>query len=149
MNSEIIPFLAATSPPFFKAVFLILITLVIPGFFVAMWLMSRRQKDKKKSLLDREPKMESKLTRAEALRSLRSFADELKTGWERDRLEWAPELLGILVKFNQEASKDSPNRTQLELLRNEIRNFIESRKSLKGISYIVTDANTVCRSESE
>jgi hypothetical protein len=35
--------------PLFKALFLILIALVIPGFFVLMWLTSRRHKDKKKS----------------------------------------------------------------------------------------------------
>jgi hypothetical protein len=48
VNSELIPWLGAASPPWFKAIFLILIALVIPGFFVVMWLMSRRHKDKKK-----------------------------------------------------------------------------------------------------
>jgi len=54
MYPEIIPWLAATSPPFFKAVFLILIALVIPAFFVVMWLMSRRHKDKRKSRSEKE-----------------------------------------------------------------------------------------------
>jgi hypothetical protein len=39
--------------PLFKALFLILIALTIPGFFVLMWLMSRRHKDKKKSPPDK------------------------------------------------------------------------------------------------
>jgi len=34
--------------PLFKAIFLIMVALVIPGFFVLMWLMSRRHKHKKK-----------------------------------------------------------------------------------------------------
>jgi hypothetical protein len=149
MIAETFVWLAATSPPWFKAIFLFSIGLLIPGFFVAVWLMSRSHKDNKTSRPDAGPKMESKLTRAEALRSIKSFTDELKTGWERDGLEWAPELIGILVRFNQEASKDSPNRTQLESLCNEMRNFIESRKFLKGISNVLADANAVCRSESE
>src|SRR5215475_12672321 len=120
------PWLGAASPPWFKAIFLILVALVIPGFFVVMWLMSRSHKDKKKSLPDRERNVESKLARAEALRRLKHFADELKTGWERDGLEWAPEFLGMLVKFTQEASKDSPNSTQLEFLCNEMSNFVET-----------------------
>jgi hypothetical protein len=125
-----------------------LIILVIPAFFVGTWLMSRSHKDRKKSLPDRARKMESKPTRAEALRRLKSFADELKNGWERDGLDWAPELLSILMRFNEEASKDSPNRTQLELLHREMRDFIESRKFLKGIAHILDDANgAVCRSE--
>jgi Flp pilus assembly protein protease CpaA len=39
--------------PLFKALFLILIALVIPGFFVLMWLLSRRHKDKKNSPRDK------------------------------------------------------------------------------------------------
>jgi hypothetical protein len=54
VNPEFIPWLGVTSPPFFKAVFLILIALAIPGFFVLTWLMSRRHKDKKKSPPDKE-----------------------------------------------------------------------------------------------
>jgi uncharacterized BrkB/YihY/UPF0761 family membrane protein len=46
VNSEIIPWIGATSPRFFKAGFLILLALVIPGFFVLMWFMSRRRKKK-------------------------------------------------------------------------------------------------------
>jgi Flp pilus assembly protein protease CpaA len=40
--------------PLLKALFLILIALVIPGFFVLTWLMSRKHKDKKKSPADKE-----------------------------------------------------------------------------------------------
>jgi hypothetical protein len=40
--------------PLFKALFLILVALVIPGFFVLMWLMSRRHKEKKKPPHDKE-----------------------------------------------------------------------------------------------
>jgi hypothetical protein len=54
VNLDIIPWLGATSPPWFKALFLILIVLAIPGFFAVMWLMSRSHKDKKKSRLDEE-----------------------------------------------------------------------------------------------
>jgi len=46
--TKAISLLAVIWLPLFKAIFLILIALVIPGFFVLMWLMSRRRKDKKK-----------------------------------------------------------------------------------------------------
>jgi hypothetical protein len=54
MSQEIASALAATSPPLFKVIFLILVALVIPGFFVLMWLMNRRHKEKKKSRPDKE-----------------------------------------------------------------------------------------------
>lgn len=54
MSRELISSLATASPPFFKAVFLILIVLVIPGFFVLMWLNSRSHKQKKKPPSDKE-----------------------------------------------------------------------------------------------
>jgi hypothetical protein len=54
VNVETIPWLGAASPPFFKAVFLTLIALVIPGFFVLTWLISRSRKDKKKVPPDKE-----------------------------------------------------------------------------------------------
>jgi hypothetical protein len=54
VNSELIPWLGATSPGFFKAGFLSLLALVIPGFFVLMWLMSRSHKDKKNAPPDKE-----------------------------------------------------------------------------------------------
>jgi hypothetical protein len=50
----IMPWLGAASPPWFKAIFLVLVALVIPGFFVVMWLMSRSHKDKKKSRSEKE-----------------------------------------------------------------------------------------------
>jgi len=53
MNSDL-PGLGATSPPWFKALFLILVALVIPGFFVVMWLMSRRHKERNKSRSEKE-----------------------------------------------------------------------------------------------
>jgi len=53
MNWNGIVSLAATAPPFFKTIFLILVALVIPGFFVLMWLMSRSRKEKKKSPSDK------------------------------------------------------------------------------------------------
>jgi hypothetical protein len=54
MNSQITPWLGANAPPFFKALFLILLALVIPGFFVSIWLISRRHKHKNKSPADKE-----------------------------------------------------------------------------------------------
>jgi hypothetical protein len=54
VNSQIILWIGATSPRFFKAGFLILLALVIPGFFALMWLMSRRHKEKKKAPPDKE-----------------------------------------------------------------------------------------------
>jgi hypothetical protein len=54
MSSALIPWFGATSPTWFKAVFLILIALAIPGFFVLMWLMSRSQKHKKKAPSEKE-----------------------------------------------------------------------------------------------
>jgi hypothetical protein len=47
--SSAISLLAVIWLPLLKALFLILIALIIPGFFVSMWLMSRRHKDKKKA----------------------------------------------------------------------------------------------------
>jgi hypothetical protein len=54
MNSEIVPWFAATSPPWFKAIFLILVALVIPGFFVLIWLMSRSRRNKRKPQSDKK-----------------------------------------------------------------------------------------------
>jgi len=54
MSSALTPWLGAISPPWFKAVFLILIALAIPGFFVLIWLMSRSQKHKKKMPSEKE-----------------------------------------------------------------------------------------------
>jgi hypothetical protein len=54
VTSEIIPWLGATSPPWFKAIFLIVIALAIPGFFVLMWLMSRRKGNKRNSQSDKK-----------------------------------------------------------------------------------------------
>ena len=54
VNSEIMPWLGAASPPWFKPLFLALVALVIPGFFAVMWLMSRRHKDKKKPRSEKE-----------------------------------------------------------------------------------------------
>jgi hypothetical protein len=54
MNLGIVPWLGATSPPWFKALFLIVVALAIPGFFVVMWLMSRRHRNGKKSRSEKD-----------------------------------------------------------------------------------------------
>jgi hypothetical protein len=48
MKCEVISSLAAAAPRGFKVLFLILIALVIPAFFLLTWLMSRGRKEKKK-----------------------------------------------------------------------------------------------------
>jgi hypothetical protein len=45
----------------------------------------------------------STLTRQEAQRKLSAFIEELDSGWERDGLEWGPELLVRLREFDQAA----------------------------------------------
>ena len=52
--SKAISLLAVIWLPLFKAIFLIFVALIIPGFFVLTWLMSRRHKDKKKAPSDKE-----------------------------------------------------------------------------------------------
>jgi hypothetical protein len=52
--SQEISLLAIIWLPLFKAIFLILIALVIPGFFVLMWFTSRRHKDKKAAQSEKE-----------------------------------------------------------------------------------------------
>jgi cell division protein FtsX len=47
MKWEAISSLAAADPGGFKVIFLVLIALVIPGFFLLMWLISRSQRGKK------------------------------------------------------------------------------------------------------
>jgi cell division protein FtsX len=47
MKCEVSSLLAVTAPRGFKIVFLIVIALVIPGFFLLVWLMSRSQRGKK------------------------------------------------------------------------------------------------------
>jgi hypothetical protein len=54
MNSDSIAWLGATSPPWFKAMFLIGVAVVIPGFFVVMWLMSRSHRNKRKPESDKK-----------------------------------------------------------------------------------------------
>jgi hypothetical protein len=47
MKWELTSFLAAAAPRGFKILFLILIAVVIPGFFLLTWLISRAHKEKK------------------------------------------------------------------------------------------------------
>lgn len=54
MKWEVLSLLAAAAPRGFKVVFLILIALVIPVFFLLMWLMSRAQKSKKNQDSDKK-----------------------------------------------------------------------------------------------
>jgi hypothetical protein len=147
MSSAVNCTLSVTSPPFFKTAFLVVVALTIPAFFLVMWVMSRSQ-NKTKSEAKRKH-IESKLNRAEALRNLESFTRELEASWQRDGLDWAPELLGILTRFNREASRGTPDRAQLDLLRNELRGFIANRKFLKGIANVLEYADAVCQPESE
>ena len=75
-----------------------------------------------------------RLSREEALKELCSFIEELDAGWERDGLDWAPDLLKILRAFVDEASKSSTgNSPELERLRNEVHAYFERYKFLKGI----------------
>lgn len=54
MKWEATSFLTAAAPRGFKVVFLILIALVIPTFFLLTWLIHRARKDKKKPNSDKE-----------------------------------------------------------------------------------------------
>lgn len=79
----------------------------------------------------------SNLSRGEALRKLSSFLEELDANWERDGLDWDPDLLRILRAFVAEASKSSAgDRYRLEGLRIEVHAYFERYKSMKGISYV-------------
>jgi hypothetical protein len=78
-----------------------------------------------------------KLSREEALKELKSFLAEIDAGWERDGLDWAPEVLNILRPFVAEASNQLPDYYRLEVLREEVYAYFKRNKSMKGISFVL------------
>jgi hypothetical protein len=54
MKWEVASFLAAAAPRGFKIAFLVVISLVIPAFFLLIWLMSRAHKQKKNPRSEKE-----------------------------------------------------------------------------------------------
>ena len=81
-----------------------------------------------------------KLTRDEALREIETFIVELDAGWQKDGLDWAPELLIILREFCRVSQVE-----QLLALRTRLHHFLSVRR-LKGISFLLTWADAVVES---
>lgn len=83
-----------------------------------------------------------KRTRDEALQDIDLFIVELDAGWQRDGLDWGPELLGLLREFRSASAVE-----QLVASRERLRQFFEPRKRhLKGISYLLSWADDVVES---
>lgn len=71
------------------------------------------------------------------MKELGSFIEELDAKWERDGLDWAPELLKMLREFTAEASKPSSGAHRLESLHAEIHAYFKKYKFLKGICFVL------------
>jgi hypothetical protein len=84
-----------------------------------------------------------KLTPEEALQRLDRLVAELEATWKRDGLEWALDFLVLLRGFSKEAHKDKPDAEQLTIVRDTIREFILSRKFLKGVCFVLEWADVI------
>jgi hypothetical protein len=81
-------------------------------------------------------------TRDEALRDIEAFIAELEAGWQRDRLDWAPELILLLREFRSASQVE-----QLATLRTRLHEFFFIRKrQLKGISFLLRWVDDVIES---
>jgi hypothetical protein len=88
-----------------------------------------------------------KLTGEEALKELDSFIVELDSGWERDGLDWAPALLGLLRDFNREAAAENPDRERLGILHAQVHAFFKDRHFLKGLPSVLWDIDIIYRND--
>ena len=83
-----------------------------------------------------------KRTRAEALQDIDLFIVELDAGWQRDGLDWGPELLELLREFRSTSEVE-----ELVASRERLRQFFEPREGqLKGISYLLSWVDDVVES---
>jgi hypothetical protein len=83
-----------------------------------------------------------KLTRDEAFREIDALVVELDAGWQRDGLDWAPELLSLLRDFRAASEFE-----RLTALRTQLREFfLRERKKVKGISFVLIWADFVVES---
>lgn len=60
---------------------------------------------------------------------------ELDATWERDGLDWSPELLKMLREFSAEASMETPDTQRLQKLHGDIHAYFKRFKFLKGICF--------------
>ena len=83
-----------------------------------------------------------KLTRDEALREIDAIVAEFDAGWQRDGLDWAPELLSLLREF-----RTASEFKRLLALRTQLREFFHrERRKVKGISFVLTWVDSVVES---
>ena len=83
-----------------------------------------------------------KRERDEALRDIDAFIVELDAGWQRDGLDWAPELLVWLREFRGTSKVE-----RLAVLRAQLHELFAKRKRrLKGISYLLSWVDDVVES---
>jgi hypothetical protein len=83
------------------------------------------------------------MSREEALQKLSKFIDELDRGWERDRLEWGPDLLQLLREFDSVARRQMPDRHELARCRNQVVDFVGGRRPLKGLGFLITYVDAI------
>jgi hypothetical protein len=83
-----------------------------------------------------------KRTRDEALQDIDSFIAELDADWQRDGLNWEPELLGLLREF-----RGASQIEQLTASRKRLHEWFGTRqRELKGISYLLSWVDDVVES---
>jgi hypothetical protein len=85
-----------------------------------------------------------KLTRGEALKGLDSFIAELDAGWQRDGLDWAPVLLGMLRDFSREAAAENRDQERLAVLHEQVHAYFKKHRFLKGIPNVLWDIDEIC-----
>ena len=86
------------------------------------------------------------LNRDEALKRLEEFIAKLEEIWRCDCLEWVFDLLTLVRLFVRAASEKNPDPNQMEILQNELSDFIAKRKYLKGLDFLLQYADVVCKS---
>ena len=86
----------------------------------------------------------STLTRQEGQQKLSAFIEELDSGWERDGLEWGPELLALLREFDQAARRQEPDGDDLDRCRERVVDFVGGRRPLKGLGFLIKYVDAIC-----
>lgn len=104
--------------------------------------MKKREHLQRKKANRKAPAAE-KPTPEEALKRLDRFVAELEIGWKHDGLEWALDFLVLLRGFCKEAHRDEQDVQQLTIVRDAIAEFIESRKFLKGVDFVLEWADVI------
>ena len=93
----------------------------------------------------KRPATHEEISRDEALIRLVAFIAELETTWERNNLEWVFDLLTLVCLFVRSATEKNPDPNQMEILRDELSDFINKSGFSKGFGFVVQYTDVVCK----